>query len=115
MSSILDKAKSMDMMEAAASIMDGLKQINSDEHLDKNTELSPRQVELFTKIEYKDKLMKEVFKVNVHHTERVKNSFERKNVSKIRGGRTEAVTIMATLLDRFMHPVKAINKLFGAE
>jgi hypothetical protein len=113
--SFLDKAKTMDTLDAAASIMDGLKQINSDDHLDKNTELSPRQIELFTKIEYKDKLMKDVFKVDVHLTERVKNSFERKNVSKVRGGRTEAVTIMATLLDRFMHPVKAINRLFGAE
>lgn len=112
--SLLDRAKNLDVNESLGKLLDSWIKFYTDDNLDQKTELSPFQIDMLTRVQYKDDMYKQEFGVDMKLHERVVKRLERKYVSKNRSGRAEAVTVFATQLDRILsNPAKLMGRLFG--
>jgi hypothetical protein len=101
--STLDRGKQFDIEDAFKQLVEFLNGYSvSDKGLEQKTEFNNDQPSNFTRVEYKDKLMREEFGVNTHLTEMVSKSMMRKKISNKGAGKTNVYQAISMQLDRLM-------------
>jgi hypothetical protein len=101
--STFDKGKSFDVEDAFKQLVEFLNTYSvGDKGLEQKTEFSGDQPSNFTRVEYKDKIMRDEFGVNTHLTEMVSKSMMRKKISNKGNGKTNVYQAISMQLDRLM-------------
>jgi hypothetical protein len=110
----LDRGRSINPDDALKEIMGVIREFYKDDNIEQKTELNDILIDNMGKTQYKQKMQKDRFGVDIDYNETVIIPKMQKLVSRKRTGRTEAMQVLQAQLAQIMaHPAQGIRRALG--